>query len=631
MARGRTVNTVPPQTLEAYRDHGVAEETITRQMDRVHALFNFLKGEGISMEVVTQELEDEGVKAFADAFATLLETIDERRAAAVSQLGPLAVVVSKRIAQLDEDAVPARLWEGDPTLWTADHDGQAEIKKRLGWLRLPETSKELLLHLSEFRDQVHYDGFEHILLLGMGGSSLAPEVISLVFAPSDPPLTEGRPHLSILDSTDPAQVAAAAEQFPPDSSLYIVSSKSGGTAETMAAFNYFWDLTGGDGSHFVAITDPGTSLEKLAEERNFRAVFLADPNIGGRYSALSVFGLLPAALLGLDVKRLLAQAVWMMNECFDLRGVANSGKHVQKVAARNPGLVFGVVMAEAALDGRDKLTILADASLATVGSWLEQLVAESSGKDGKGIIPVDCEPLGDVAVYGKDRLFVYLRESGDLDKEVAALREAGQPVLELTFSSNYALGAEFYRWEVATAVACHIMGVNAFDQPDVQDSKDRTNSKIEEYKKNGELEEGEFVPFKGAKPAIKQFLAQKNGDDFVVINAYLPRNEDMTSALQDLRVMLRDKTKCAVTLGFGPRFQHSTGQLHKGGPDKGLFLQITSNPVKDVEIPTEGMSFGTLERAQALGDYEALKARRRRVLRIHLTKPDEVHKIGKLL
>ena len=626
-----TVNTVPPQTLEAFRDHGVAEETITRQMDRVHALFNFLKGEGISMEVVTQELEDEGVKAFADAFATLLETIDERRAAAVSQLGPLAVVVSKRIAQLDEDAVPARLWEGDPTLWTADHDGQAEIKKRLGWLRLPETSKELLLHLSEFRDQVHYDGFEHILLLGMGGSSLAPEVISLVFAPSDPASVEGRLHLAILDSTDPAQVAAAAEQFPPDSSLYIVSSKSGGTAETMAAFNYFWDLTGGDGSHFVAITDPGTSLEKLAEERNFRAVFLADPNIGGRYSALSVFGLLPAALLGLDVKRLLAQAVWMMNECFDLRGVANSGKHVQKVAARNPGLVFGVVMAEAALDGRDKLTILADASLATVGSWLEQLVAESSGKDGKGIIPVDCEPLGDVAVYGKDRLFVYLRESGDLDKEVAALREAGQPVLELTFSSNYALGAEFYRWEVATAVACHIMGVNAFDQPDVQDSKDRTNSKIEEYKKNGELEEGEFVPFKGAKPAIKQFLAQKNGDDFVVINAYLPRNEDMTSALQDLRVMLRDKTKCAVTLGFGPRFQHSTGQLHKGGPDKGLFLQITSNPVKDVEIPTEGMSFGTLERAQALGDYEALKARRRRVLRVHLTKPDEVHKIGKLL
>jgi transaldolase/glucose-6-phosphate isomerase len=627
-----TVNTVPPQTLQAFRDHGVAQETVTRQMDRVHALFNFLEAEGVSMQVVTQELEDEGVKAFADAFTALLETIEERRAAAVSQLGPLAASVSERIAKLEKDAVPARLWDGDPSLWTTDPDGQAEIKMRLGWLRLPETSKSLLPQLSDFADQVLYDGFNRILLLGMGGSSLAPEVLSFVFTSGDVAAAEGRPCLSILDSTDPAQVAQAAEQFPPENSLYIVSSKSGGTTETMAAFDYFWELTGGDGSHFVAITDPGTSLEKLAKKRKFRAVFQADPDVGGRYSALTAFGLLPAALLGLDVKRLLLRAGWMMNECFDLGGVlSTSGASNQKTAARNPGLVLGAALAEAALVGRDKLTVLADAPLATLGSWLEQLIAESSGKQGKGIVPVDREPLGAVTVYGKDRLFVYLRQAGELDKQVAALREAGQPVLEILIPTAYDLGSEFYRWEVATAVACHILGVNAFDQPDVQDSKDRTKTKIATYKKKGALGAGEFVILKEAKPALKEFLKQVKKDDYLAVNAYLPRDEDMISALQDLRIVLRDKTKCAVTLGFGPRFQHSTGQLHKGGPDNGMFLQITADPVEDVEIPTQKLSFGTLERAQALGDYEALKARGRRVLRLHLSNPDEVGKIGELI
>ncbi|MFL7869146.1 MAG: bifunctional transaldolase/phosoglucose isomerase [Anaerolineales bacterium] len=627
-----TVNTVPPQTLDAFRDHGVAQETVTRQMDRVHSLFNFLEAEGVSMEVVTQELEDEGVKSFADAFTALLETIEERRAAAVSQLGPLADSVSEQIAQEEKDAVPARLWDGDPTLWTTDPDGQAEVKIRMGWLRLPETSKPLLPQLSEFTDQVHYDGFNRILLLGMGGSSLAPEVLSFVFAPTDSVAAEGRPCLSILDSTDPAQVAQAAEQFPPDDSLYIVSSKSGGTTETLAAFDYFWELTGGDGSRFVAITDPGTSLEKLAKERKFRAVFQADPNVGGRYSALTAFGLLPAALIGFDIKHLLLRAAWMMNECFDLGGVLGSSEAShQKIAARNPGLVLGVVMAEAALAGRDKLTILADAPLAPLGSWLEQLIAESSGKQGKGIVPVDREPVGPVDAYGEDRLFVYLRQAGELDKQVAALREAGQPVLEILIPTVYDLGAEFYRWEVAVAVACHLLEVNAFDQPDVQDSKDRTKAKIAQYHKKGKLEAGEFIALKDAKPALKEFLTQKQPGDYLAVNAYLPRNEEMISALQDLRAALRETTGCAVTLGFGPRFQHSTGQLHKGGPDTGMFLQITADPVEDVEIPTQKLSFGTLEQAQALGDYEALKARGRRVLRLHLSNPDEVGKLSELI
>jgi transaldolase/glucose-6-phosphate isomerase len=627
-----TVNTVPPKTLEAFRDRGVAKETITRQMDRVRALFGFLEGEGVSMEVVTQELEDEGVQAFADAFTALLKTIEERCAEAVSQLGPLAASISNRIAQLEDDAVPARLWDGDPSLWTDDPDGQAEVKIRLGWLRLPETSKALLSKLSDFSDRVHYEGIDRVLLLGMGGSSLAPEVLSYVFASPDPAAAEGKPCLSILDSTDPAQVAQAAEEFPPERSIYIVASKSGGTAEVTAMLDYFWELSGKNGSRFVAITDPGTTLEKLAKERNFRGVFLADPNIGGRYSALTTFGLLPASLLGLDVKQLLSRANRMMNASFELSGVtATDEKHGQKVAARNPGLVLGAVLAEAALQGRDKLTILADAPLITFGSWLEQLIAESSGKDGKGIVPVDREPLGDVSVYGKDRIFVYLRQTGEMDKQFSALREAGHPALEIFVPGPYDLSAEFYRWEVATAIACHILGVNAFNQPDVQDSKDRTKAKIAEYKKKKSLAEGEFVPLKEAKKALKEFLKEKKIGDYLAINAYVPRNEAMISALQEFRVVLRDKTKCAVTLGFGPRFLHSTGQLHKGGPNTGLFLQITTDPDEDIEIPTQKMSFGTLEQAQALGDYEALEAQDRRVLRLHLSEPDEVAKLAELI
>jgi len=615
-----TVNTVPPQTLIAFADHGVARETIADNMDEARALFGELNAVGVSMDVVTQELEDEGVKSFADAFTALLDTIEERRATAASQLGPLAASVSELITKLENDSVPERLWDGDPTLWTTDPAGQAEVERRLDWLRLPETSKALLQELNEFADSVHYEGINRVLLLGMGGSSLAPEVLSFVFASPDSAAAEGKPCLSILDSTDPLQVAQAAKQFPPNESLYIVSSKSGGTAETMATLDYFWELSDGDGSRFVAITDPGTSLEKLGKERGFRKVFNADPNVGGRYSALTAFGLVPAALLGLDVKRLLVRAAWMMEQ---------SAPDVP--AARNPGLTLGAVMAESALAGRDKLTILADAVLITVGSWLEQLIAESSGKDGKGIVPVDREPVGDVSVYGNDRLFVYLRQSGELDGEVAALRNAGHPVLEIGVSTSYDLGTEFYRWEFAIAVACHILGVNAFDQPNVEDAKKRAKARIADYQEQGQLESGEFVAFQNAKLALGRFLERSSAGEYIVIAAFLPRTTEMIEALQDLRAYIRDTTKCAVTLGFGPRFLHSTGQLHKGGANNGLFLQITADAVEDIEIPTQGMSFGTLELAQALGDYEALQAQERRVLRVHLTKPDEVGKLKALI
>jgi transaldolase/glucose-6-phosphate isomerase len=622
-----TVNTVPPQTLEAFRDHGLPKVTITEDMERVRALFGQLKDACISMDVVTQELEEEGVKAFADAFTALLATIEERRVAAVSQLGPLAAAVSDRISAMEKDSVPSRLWAGDPALWTADPGGQEEVKRRLGWLRLPETSKSILSELGEFADLVHYEGVRRILLLGMGGSSLAPEVMSSVFASPDPAAAEGKPCLSILDSTDPAQVLQAGEDFPPDKSLYVVSSKSGGTAEVMAALEYFWELSDRDGSRFIAITDPGTSLEKLAGERGFRRVFNADPQVGGRYSALTAFGLLPAALMGVDVHRLLSRAAWMMREC----SVVQTQKGVEPVAARNPGLALGAVLGESALAGRDKLTVLADAPLAAFGSWLEQLIAESSGKGGKGIVPVDLEPVGDPQVYGRDRLFVYLRQIGEHDASLAGLREAGHPVLVVDVPTAYDLGAEFYRWEMATAIACHILGVNAFDQPNVEDAKKRAKARIAAYQASGALEAGKFVSLQDAGPALGKFLGSSKDGDYIAILAFLPRNKETISALQELRVAIRDRTNRAVTLGFGPRFLHSTGQLHKGGENNGLFLQITADPVEDAQIPTRGLSFGTLELAQALGDYEALEANGRRVLRVHISRPDEVGNIVEIL
>jgi transaldolase/glucose-6-phosphate isomerase len=601
-----TVNTVPPATLDAFRDHGLAASTLTQGVDACRDQIAALEQVGISMVQVTQELEDEGVKAFADAFTSLLKTIDDRRKSALDQLGPLAAAVSKRVAQLESDAVSKRMHAIDPTVWTDDPIGQAEIKIRLGWLKSPQTSQNDLPAINASADEIKQAGIKNILLLGMGGSSLAPEVMSLIFSPH----REGG--FAILDSTDPAQVIATAKNFPPESSLYIVSSKSGGTAEVNAYFNYFWQLTKADGARFVAITDPGTALEKMAREKNFRRIFLSDPTVGGRYSVLTPFGLAPAALIGIDPGRLLARAAWMARQCAD-----------DLPAARNPGLVLGAIIGQAALDGRDKLTLIADPPLASFGSWLEQLIAESSGKQGRGIVVVDGEPIGQPPDYGDDRLFVYFRSTGDYDVAVKTLREAGRPVLEFPFAAFDALGSEFYRWEFATAIACAVLKVNPFDQPDVQDSKDRTKAKIAEFQAKGKLEMGKLVSLENASSALKDFLAQAKPGDYIAINAYLPRSDAAYAVLNDLRLAIRARTGCAVMVGFGPRFLHSTGQLHKGGAG-GLFLQITADPVADLDIPTQGMSFGTLERAQALGDYESLAARGKPVLRVHLPSPEKV-------
>ena len=624
-----TVNTVPPATLEAFRDHGVAAMTLARDVEKAEEAIEQLEAAGISMDVVTQELEDEGVKAFADAFEQLLKTIDERRISAVSSLGPLADSVSKRIAQLEADAVPARLWKQDPMLWTQDPTGQAEVKIRMGWLDSPDKARKLLLEYQSFAQEIRAAKFERVLVLGMGGSSLTAEVFALLMASAG---VEASLSLGILDSTDPQQVARAAEQYPPEKTLYIVASKSGGTAEVMAAFDYFWKLSNEDGSHFIATTDPGTSLESLARQRNFRKIFSADEAVGGRYSALTDFGLVPAALLGMDLSHLLDRADWMRRQCAE-----------NVPAARNPGLALGAVIGESALMGRDKLTILSDAPLSAFAAWIEQIIAESSGKNGKGILPVPLEPIGRPEVYGDDRIFVYLRQTGELAEAITALRDASHPVIELPFTNFYDIGAEIYRWEIATAIACSVLGVNAFDQPNVESSKKITKAKIAAYQHKGKLDEGEpawvsegegVKMFSSAgvdgdtlETIFHSFLKNAKSNGYTAINAYLPRNDAMTEALQHLRAAIRARTGNAVTAGFGPRFQHSTGQFHKGGSENALFIQITAEPEKDMDIPTEGLTFGTLIRAQALGDYEALIEAGRKVLRVHLPSAVEVKQL----
>ncbi len=621
-----SVNTVPPQTLDAFRDHGKARATIQNDLPAARQVFTALEALGISVSQVTSDLEKEGVKSFADAFAQMLQTIEQRRAAAVQELGFLAPAIPVRVSKLEKAQAARRMHAIDPTLWTEDPVGQAEIQKRLGWLGLPQSSRAFISEYAAFAEELRADGFTHALLLGMGGSSLAPEVLRLVFGVAGL-------DLAILDSTDPAQVQAAARRSPVAHTLYIVSSKSGGTAEVNAFLDYFWTRTGrvlgkrNTGKHFIAITDPGTKLMDLAVERKFRHVFHADPMVGGRYSALTAFGLVPAALLGVDVNGLLTRAQWMADQCAAV-----------VPARRNPGLVLGAVMGEAALQGRDKLTLLADPELSSVGAWLEQLIAESCGKQGKGIVPVDGEPLAALRYYGQDRLFVYLRRSGKHDEMVTRLQQVGHPAIVYDIPTNVDLGAEFYRWEVATALACAVLEVNPFDQPDVQDSKTRTIQKIQQYKEHGALDEGQPI-WEGAgmrvygadgekhgslNEILKNFLQQTTLGDYIAVNAYLPRNRNNIARLSKLRVALMKQTRLATTVGFGPRFLHSTGQLHKGGADNGVFLQITADPVDDVTIPEQRITFSALERAQSLGDLEALMARGRRVLRVHLSSPADL-------
>ena len=627
-----TVNTMPPQTLDAFIDHGEVQVKLGKNVNQEVEVIQRLENLGISMDQVTEDLEIEGVKAFADAYNALLDAIEQRRLTEVKRLGDLSSQLPAEVVRLEFDRVIERTFAIDASLWTEEEKPQHEIRERLGWLISPQSSRAKIGEYVQLAEECRRDGYTHALLLGMGGSSLAPEVLRLTHGIGK---LGGKKalDLAVLDSTDPGQVQAAESRAPLKKTLFIISSKSGTTSEVEAFLDYFWaravEQVGEEaGRHFIAITDRGTKLEKTAQKYGFRAVLPGDEMVGGRYSALTAFGLFPAAVIGIDLQKLLDRAAWMMSQC--LPGVP---------AGRNPALVLGAILGIAAQNGLDKLTILADKEVEAFGSWLEQLVAESTGKVGRGIIPVDLEPEQPASAYSHDRLFVYLRTSGTRADLAGDLMELGRPVLVLKVKEPYELGAEFYLWELAIAVASIFLKVNPFDQPDVQDNKLRTTKKIGELRKKGSMDEGKPIwespdglvfgtrfeglnDAKNLKQVVSKFTALSKENDYIALNAYVSRDARNFKALQKLRKAILQNTGCATTLGFGPRFLHSTGQLHKGGPENGLFIQITRDPTEDVEIPMQGITFGRLLRAQALGDLEALLNRGRRVIRIHLLAAD---------
>lgn len=620
-----TVNTVPPATLTAILDDVQVSRNLPAPDAEIDNFFAKLNAVGIHFERITKELEEEGVNAFEVAFSEMLKDLDIRSDAARKMLDGVYQAVLDNFKKAGENSLVQRMFSKDPTIWTFDTQAFPEIRNRLGWLDTHSHSKEHLSEYLEIRKSLKKEGINKILLLGMGGSSLAPEVLANVFD------DETDIKLTIVDSTDPGQVLAADAAHNPKETLYIVSSKSGGTAEILAYLDYFYkratdELSDQAGQHFIAITDPGTALENRAKGMCFRNVLLSDPSVGGRFSALTPFGVVPAVLMGLEPKKMFERAEKMAMVCAPSAPIS-----------QNEGLALGVYMGTAAANSRDKFTIITDPAFSSFGSWLEQLIAESSGKDGKGIIPVDLEPELPANEYAADRAFVYLKYSGDHNQFVDELLAAGQPVYVIKLEDLYDLFGEFYRWEIAISIACSLLQVNAFDQPNVQDSKTRTVAKIDEYHKEGKLIQPDYnwkkdgvqayVPFESdtlhnaenLTAFINSFIKMaKPGENYIAINAYLPRNEAMITALQNLRRTILETTKCAVTLGFGPRFQHSTGQLHKGGKNNGLFIQLVADCPQDAEIPNENLSFAVLERAQALGDFESLMANNRKAVRIDL-------------
>ncbi|HET8626621.1 MAG TPA: hypothetical protein VFL91_04350 [Thermomicrobiales bacterium] len=527
---------------------------------------------------------------------------------------------------LESHRAVERIWAHDASLWSDDPAVQAKIADRLGWLTVADRMHREAGDLAAFGREVRDAGIARVILLGMGGSSLCVEVMRQAFGSAP-----GYPTLTVVDTTDPATIRDLTGDLDFGAALFVVASKSGGTLETLSHAAYFYDeasRTLGDqtGSHFIAITDPGSHLEQLGHDRGYRRVFLNPPDIGGRYSVLSYFGLVPAALAGIDVARLLERAQAMMWAC-------------HKPAADNPGARLGTLMGGLANAGRDKVTLETPAAIASFGDWVEQLIAESTGKEGRGIVPVTGEALGPPAVYGDDRLFAHLHFRQDPDNEderFAALDADGQPTIVLELSDVYDLGAEFFRWEFATAVAGKLLGINPFDEPNVQESKDNTNRILAEYEQSGHLSEPESVARAGSLALIEPgagpmgdesfesrlhgFLHGVQPGDYLALMAYVAATPEHEEALQRLRLHLRDRLHVATTLGYGPRFLHSTGQLHKGGANEGVFIQFVA-PGADgpsVPIPGKDYDFGTLKAAQALGDLQSLQNHGRRAIRIDL-------------
>lgn len=615
-----TVNTMPLDTIDALRERSTVAEGLIARLDEAREQLNQLAGRGIDLEVITQHLQDDGVRKFASAFRSLLDSIESKRNQLELNQSYMTInsglwdsVIDEYLNDVRDNTILMRIWSHDHTVWSNEPD---EITNRLGWLNTHSVMSGVLPRLQRLRDDAENDGFTNVLLLGMGGSSLAPEVFSKTFGESSDGLS-----LFILDSTDPDAVLAKERQHDVSKTLFIVSTKSGGTEETLSFFKYFYnkvqDIVGTHeaGKHFIAITDPGSKLVDIANRYKFRDTFLNDPNIGGRYSALSYFGLAPAALLGVDIERLLDRA--------DTEA-RNADACNCSIDGDNRSGRLGTIIGALAKSGRDKLTIISSPSISSFGDWTEQLVAESTGKNGTGILPVVGETVGEPEVYGDDRIFLYLRLAGEegYDEPVGKLEEAGHPVITVHLEDRYDLGRLFFMMEMATAVAGYHLGINPFDQPNVEAAKVLAREMVTQYRNNGRLPEAE--PTSLTHEELDAFLDRAKSGDYISIQAYVPPDNNVEEALQALRRQLRERTHRAVTLGYGPRFLHSTGQLHKGDGGNGLFIQFVSDPQEDVAIPDEAgkadssITFGILKTAQALGDEKALHDRQRRVVRFHL-------------
>jgi len=537
-------------------------------------------------------------------------------------LGPIAGAVERRLAALDDGGFAKSLWEKDPSPWAADPATREAVSQRLGWLSAPSDFREKLGEVRSFVDEARADGLRHALLIGMGGSSLAPEVFRKVFG-----VKPGWLDVQVLDSTDPAAIRATTARLPLDRALVIVASKSGSTIEVDSLRRHLSVAAGGT-DRFVAITDPGTELAERAKKENWRHCFLNPPDVGGRFSALTWFGLLPAALLGVDVEQLLDRTIAMAEAC---------GPEVP--ATENPGLRLGAALGEAAMSGRDKMTLALPPRIAAFGAWIEQLVAESTGKKSCGLLPVDGEPLGLPAHYGRDRVFVHLKlgttQDDALSARVAALSASEHPTVHLELDDPLSIGAEMLRWEIAVATASAVLGVNAFDEPDVKLAKTLTARQLDALERRGRVEEptplheesgvrlfaDDRLEIDTNQPRLSDWLEAHlrriEPGDYLALLAYVRRTDRLHHGFERLRATLRDRLRVAVTVGYGPRYLHSTGQFHKGGPNRGVFLMLTHGGGRDLEIPGRPWSFSQLESAQAAGDYRALCDRRRRVLRLH--------------
>ena len=634
-----TVNTVPAETYVAFKQEGHVRSALTENwsenLAQARATLATLAEVGIALRAVTDQLLDQGARLFSDAFDRLLGAVEKKRqellagglARQTYALGSACAGVDKVLESWRAEGKVRRLWAHDASLWSGSDEGQW-----LGWLHLVDEWRDDMRELEGVAARVRAGEYRHAVVLGMGGSSLCPDVMRSTFGHR-----EGFPELHVLDSTVPAQILSLEAKLDLARTLFLVASKSGGTIEPSMFKQYFFDKLeqrlgkGRAGSRFLAVTDPGTKMDGVAKAEGFGHIAYGVPSVGGRFSALSNFGLVPSALAGVDVHELLESAEIMVQACASV-----------VPPEQNLGVRLGVILGTLGAAGRDKLTLIQSPAIASLGAWIEQLIAESTGKDGKGIVPIDGEVVGVPAVYGNDRLFVYVRLEGATspaqESAVATLEAAGHPVVRVTLGDTLDVGQEFFRWEIATAVAGSILGINAFNQPDVEAAKIAARKLMEAFEQTGALpaevplrEERGLRLFADPRNAdelgaaqrpleqtLARHLARLGAGDYFALNAYLEMSDAHHRELQAIRHAVRDAKRVATTLGYGPRFLHSTGQLHKGGPNTGVFLQITSDDARDVPIPGQRFSFGVLKAAQAQGDFEVLAQRGRRLLRVHL-------------